>query len=127
MIEWISIIGINTRKRDAELTSSLYFLLKGAGILNKTLTCSLLAPPRAFLIKWVDKFPSSKIYSSPPPLSSLGTWVEFSTSAVEDFDKCDNVVDRETGPLRPERWAPTRETTSELESRSLERTKFCQF
>jgi hypothetical protein len=40
--------------------SSLYLLLIGAGILNKTDTCWLLAPPSAFRMRWVLRLVSSK-------------------------------------------------------------------
>lgn len=49
----------NDQNKRPKLTSSLYLRLRGAGILSSTLTCSLFAPPSAFRIKCVPKFPSS--------------------------------------------------------------------
>lgn len=94
-------------------------------MLNKTLTCSLFAPPSAFLVKCVARLPSQNSYTSPSPRvgSCRGTCAnDFSDNSVESIE-CDKTFERDCGPRTPDRWAPTSETISWLSSRSLQRER----
>ncbi len=117
---WVSLNSAD-QKKSSKLTSSLYLLENGAGILNKALVCSRSLPPKAFWIKNVPKLFSSKQYTLPSPL--VGFWrgicVWRLSVSIGVGARWERTSARVRSPFIPLRWAPTRATISSDSSRSL--------